>query len=133
MNSPCASHSIPDTLYVAVDIETNCSQQVADTVCADDGSEHPNLCTLLLEGKRFANMGRCSKNCKTTGAVCGYNSETFLSECSAMANRVGVDYGGRCVTVGGKAGRNTSVTFPIIVVSCVFREGFPKYMRSRLR
>ena len=88
-----------------MDIKTDCAAQPKETVCDTKGDEHSNMCTLLLAGRRFQYMGKCLNGCSEQGQVCGQNSETFASECAALADRVGVDYLGRCITVGGRVGK----------------------------
>ena len=88
-----------------MNIKTNCSQQPADVACDTLGDEHQNLCHLLLSGRHLAYMGKCLQGCSgASGLVCGQNTETYPSECQALAGRIGVDYKGKCLTVGGRIG-----------------------------
>ncbi|XP_055336631.1 reversion-inducing cysteine-rich protein with Kazal motifs-like [Paramacrobiotus metropolitanus] len=114
----CLQHHISCHQHVCVDIKSNCSEQPTEIACDTDGHEHFNLCSLLLEGRHFAYLGRCLQHCKTTGSVCGHNSETFPSECSALAVRVGVDYPGTCSTVGGRIERGFVNTCEVVYNRC---------------
>ncbi|OQV22789.1 Reversion-inducing cysteine-rich protein with Kazal motifs [Hypsibius exemplaris] len=114
----CLAHQNPCQQHTCVDIKTNCSEQPIDVACDTDGNEHSNLCSLLLAGRRFHYMGKCLNGCSSYGHVCGQNSETFESECAALADRVGTDYKGRCITVGGRIEKGLLNTCLVVEKRC---------------
>lgn len=71
-----------------------------DPVCDIENREHANICFLAHSNAKLAYWGSCLINCKHIGKVCGINGKTYISECAALADYVGVDYNGPCVTIG---------------------------------
>ena len=98
-----------------------CNQHEHDPVCDKEQREWGNVCLMMSRGQHLAHHGHCMEGChhgagagpqgtgyrgrvSSLGPVCGMNGETYSSECAAWADRVPVDYMGRCATVGTYAG-----------------------------
>ncbi|UYV75058.1 RECK [Cordylochernes scorpioides] len=96
------------TCCVAVNLQLPCNQHPKFPVCDSDNMEHNNICAMLQRRKLLSHHGKCMQHCRNNGPVCGHNGETYASECAAWAERVSVDYGGSCVTVGSTDGTASS-------------------------
>ncbi|GAV08275.1 hypothetical protein RvY_17991 [Ramazzottius varieornatus] len=115
----CLSHVHPCQQFRCVNIKSNCSEQPVDVACDTLGEEHANLCHLLLSGRHLGYMGKCLQGCSSrSGLVCGQNTETYPSECQALAGRIGVDYSGKCLTVGGRIEKGIADTCQQVASRC---------------
>lgn len=56
---------------------------------------------------KLAYRGKCLKNCRFKGEVCGINGKTYFSECAALADFIRIDYEGPCISVGLITDRKT--------------------------
>ncbi|CAB1341185.1 unnamed protein product, partial [Coregonus sp. 'balchen'] len=93
----------PCPQFECVSRPSGCDKSRVDPACDTDNVEHPNPCQLLLMGETLAYMGHCQDACKRLRPVCGHNGETYNTVCEAYADRVAVDYQGRCHAVGAVA------------------------------
>ncbi|XP_077973022.1 reversion-inducing cysteine-rich protein with Kazal motifs-like [Styela clava] len=98
MNS-ASRRSLASPMFFGYDVDWNGS----DPVCDTDGVEYDNICQLRKRNRntRLAYRGHCKKHCddKETVPVCGQNIVTYENECSALAERVLVDYYTPCHAV----------------------------------
>ncbi|KAI1304123.1 Reversion-inducing cysteine-rich protein [Halotydeus destructor] len=66
------------------------------TVCDTLGFQHTSPCWLVRKSRTLAYFGQCLNHCSQLGPICGRDARTYETECSALANKVPVDYFGSC-------------------------------------
>ncbi|KAL5006474.1 hypothetical protein ScPMuIL_015280 [Solemya velum] len=89
---------------------THCNHHSHEPVCDVQGEEFTNICLLFSHHRKLAHRGHCLNHCAKNGVVCGYNGETYPSECAALADRSMVDYSGPCRVIGYLTASNLSIS-----------------------
>nr|CAI5868539.1 unnamed protein product [Callosobruchus analis] len=90
----------PCKQYECINGISVCSNMPYDPVCDVENKQYDNSCLLAHHNAKLAYRGPCLDNCRTRGQVCGFNGQTYMSECAAHADMISVDYEGPCMAVG---------------------------------
>ncbi|CAH2005399.1 unnamed protein product [Acanthoscelides obtectus] len=90
----------PCIQYECINGVSVCSNMPYDPVCDVENNQYDNSCLLAHHNAKLAYRGPCLEKCRFRGQVCGFNGQTYMSECAAHADMVSVDYEGPCMAVG---------------------------------